>query len=89
MTNANQKKNNLFVATDLYAVAFLKATGSHIVDIIRDSGGNSRRKVTVKFLFTIEAEQRILDFHNGEEIPAVRFAAAIDEIKSLIFNYGS
>lgn len=78
--NFNRAHPNRVILTDLYLAAFLKISGLPILDIDRT------HPPKVRFSFPKGAEGKILQFHNGAQVDAIRYASAIEEVKSLIFD---
>lgn len=70
--------------SDIYTVAFLLCTGEryHHIQRIVDKG---RSKVV--FHFSPEAADKIDDYFNGCECSAIGFRNAIENCKSLIYDF--
>ncbi len=76
--------SDLLPVTDLYVSAFLLCRGEKYHHLQRTLE-NGRRRVV--FFFHSEVQETIDDYFNGGQCSAISFRNAIENCKSLIFDF--
>ena len=74
------REGKMLKIKDLWGAAFVKAKGVKLVDVLRE--GRS-----VYFLFGPEARDVIFDYENGVKISSILYKSAIDDLKSIIYDF--
>ena len=79
-----KRETDLIPITDLYVIAYLLSNGEKYRKISRPTS-NTFKKTT--FYFPLEARRLIDEFFNGQECSAIAFKNAIENVKSLLFDF--
>jgi len=72
----------LFVTSDLYLSAFLKARGIKLIDQIRDDN----KKIRFVFEDSKDRKRLIQEYFNNGSVNITDFKNALQDLKTIVFN---